>query len=129
MMSEKKLLIVDDEALVRQIIEDSLEDLDYTIFHAGDAKEAFHVLETERVQVMLFDLKMPGMNGVDLCAKVKTLYPATIIYAMSGYRSLFDLVGCLSAGFEDYFAKPFEITTIRDEVEHAFAKLQRWKTL
>mgnify|MGYP001254862580 CR=1 FL=1 len=128
-MKSKSILVVDDEELVQAMLEEALSDLGYKVFLADNGKEALKTLESEKIQVMMFDLKMPGMNGVELCMEVKKLYPATVIYAMSGFHSLFELVDCLSAGFEDYFPKPFDFALIIQEIQHAFDKLERWKRI
>ncbi len=128
-MKRNRILVVDDEELVQMMLKEALTELEFEVFAASSGKQALMLLEQQKIQVMIFDLKMPGMNGVELCREVKKLYPATIVYAMSGYHSLFELVDCLSAGFEDYFPKPFDFDVIVREIQHAFAKLDRWKRM
>jgi len=128
-MKTRTVLIVDDEPFMRTMMKETLMIAGYAVLLAEGGTDALRILEHEKVPVMIFDLKMPGMNGLELCAAVKRRYPTAIIYAMSGYHSLFDLVDCLGAGFEDYFAKPFDFDLIRQEVAHAFGKVERWKRL
>jgi len=76
---------------------------------------------------MFLDLKMPGMNGVELCRTIKHNMPMSIIFAITGYASMFQLADCRDAGFEDYFKKPVTIKTLIEVVEEAFKKIDRWK--
>jgi len=84
-------------------------------------------LSKEKLQVMFLDLNMPGMNGVELCRKIRHDFPMAIIHAMTGYSSLFELANCREAGFDDYFTKPVQLEQLIEAAEHAFRKLERWK--
>ena len=72
-------------------------------------------------------MNLPAMNGVDLCREVHKDWPWSITIAVTGYASLFDLVKCREAGFEDYFIKPVESKQLLEAAGHAFKKLDRWK--
>ena len=76
---------------------------------------------------MFLDLKLPGMNGIDLCRKIRKENPIACMYAMTGYNSIFELTECRDAGFDDYFLKPFDLTDITDAAKSGFDKLNRWK--
>ena len=79
------------------------------------------------IEVLFLDLNLPGMNGLDLCSKVRKEWPWCICIAVTGYASLFELVTCREVGFTDYFIKPVESKELLTAAEHAFKKLKRWK--
>jgi CheY-like chemotaxis protein len=127
MMSEKKILIVDDEAPIREMFEDAFTNKGYTVLTAEGSKQALDILKQENIYVMFLDLNMPGMNGVELCRRIKKGIPISIIHAVTGYASLFELNDCLEAGFDDYFTKPVDLNSLYEAADAAFKKLDRWK--
>ena len=84
------------------------------------------ILEQEKFPLLLLDLNLPGIDGIELCKRVRKLLPISIIIAITGYASMFHLLDCREAGFDDYFIKPVPIKTLLDEVELAFKKIDRW---
>ena len=127
MMSEKKILIVDDEAPIREMFEDAFTSKGYTVLTAEGSRQALDILRQENIYVMFLDLNMPGMNGVELCRRIKKDIPISIIHAVTGYASLFELNDCLEAGFDDYFTKPVDLNSLYEAADAAFKKLDRWK--
>ena len=126
-MSERKLLIVDDEECIRDMLEEAFSRAGYTVRSAENAEEALEVLKQNNVHVMFLDLNLPGMNGVELCKQLRKDRPNDIIYAITGYSSLFELAECREAGFDDYFQKPVELKTLFKAAQDAFEKSERWK--
>jgi CheY-like chemotaxis protein len=126
-MMDKKILVVDDEKAIRAMLKKAFGKAGYTVHCAESAEECLDVLKQENVQVMFLDLKLPGMNGVDLCKQIRRDKPIAVIHAMTGYSSLFELADCREAGFDDYFTKPFELKVVLKGAEDAFEKLDRWK--
>jgi len=99
----------------------------YEVSTAESAESALKLLENEKIHVMFLDLNLPGMNGIDLCIKIRKNMPMAIIHAITGYASLFELSDCRDAGFDDYFTKPVSIKTVLKVTDDAFVKLNRWK--
>ncbi len=120
-------LVLDDEAPIRIMFEQAFSKAGYTVRLAESGEEALEILKQENIQVMFLDLKLPGMSGVDLCTKIRKDRPIAIIYAVTGYTSLFELADCREAGFDDYFIKPVDLKVLFKAVEDAFEKLDRWK--
>lgn len=123
----KKLLVVDDEIAIRNMFQETLRRAGYTVRLAESGEKALEILEKENIQVIFLDLKLPGMNGVDLCRRIRKDKPIAVLYAVTGYASLFDLAECREAGFDDYFIKPVDIEVISKVAQDAFEKLYRWK--
>ncbi|MFH2091945.1 MAG: response regulator [Pseudomonadota bacterium] len=126
-MSEKKILLVDDEKAILNLLSQVFSKAGYMVLTAESAEQALEIVENENVSVSFFDLNLPGMNGIDLCRAVKKQRPMSIMYAITGYASIFELAECREAGFEDYFKKPVNIKTLLKTAEDAFEKLSRWK--
>ncbi len=126
-MSEKKILVVDDEKAIVNLLKQAFARAGFEVVTAGSAEEALKVLETEDIYVMFLDLNLPQMNGIELCRRIKKDKPMSVIFAVTGYASLFELVDCREAGFEDYFKKPADIKTLVKVANDAFEKIERWK--
>lgn len=127
----KKILVVDDDDLIRLTLEKVLSKAGYTVITVASAKEALGVLDREGdVRVFILDLMMPVMSGIELCAEVrKRIGGECVIYALTGHVENFRVEECRRAGFDDYFAKPFKVTVILKMVEQAFEKIKRWQEL
>ena len=128
-MSDKKILIVDDELPILGLLEQTFSRAGYRVSAARNGKDALALLQNEKIHVMFFDLNMPEMNGIELCRNVKKNVPLSIIYAVTGYASLFELTDCREVGFEDYFKKPVDLKTLVKAADDAFMKLERWKKI
>ena len=126
-MSEKKILVVDDEVHVRDMLEQAFSKAGYTVRLAESAEETLDILKDEKIQVIFLDLKLPGMNGLKLCRKIRKEFPIAIIHAITGYASLFELADCREAGFDDYFNKPVDLKLLFKAAQDAFEKIVRWK--
>ena len=126
-MVQNKILIVDDEKAIRDMFEMMFTKAGYDVQSAESAEAALELLKNENIYVMFLDLKMPGMNGVELCKRIRKDIPLAIIHAVTGYASLFELSDCRGAGFDDYFYKPVNISVLLKAAQDAFAKLDRWK--
>jgi CheY-like chemotaxis protein len=101
----------------------------FAVFSASGGREALDILRRENVHIMFFDLKMPEMNGVELCRAVKQDNPISIIYALTGYATLFEVADCLEAGFSDYFIKPARLEQLFKAADDAVEKITRWKEI
>jgi len=128
-MENKKILIVDDEPPILRLLSQLFTKAGYDVSTAENAQDALKIIEAGNIMVMFFDLNMPVMNGIELCKKVKSRKPMSIIYAITGYASLFELSECLDVGFEDYFKKPVNISTLLKTAESAFEKVNRWEKM
>jgi DNA-binding response OmpR family regulator len=123
---EKKILIVDDEEVIRNMLQEFLSKNGYEVRLAESAETALDILKRESLMVMFLDLKLPSISGIELCKKIRKDNDVGIIYAFTGYTDLFGLIDCRRAGFDDYFTKPVKLELILQAAQDAFAKLERW---
>ena len=125
---ENTILVVDDEKMIRDMLEKAMSRHGYTVVSAESAEEALDILNDQKILVMFLDLKLPGINGLELCLQIRNSIPMAIAYAITGYASRFELKDCRKAGFEDYFTKPVDLKTLFKAAEDAFEKLNRWQS-
>lgn len=124
---DRKILVVDDEVSIRTMLTKAFTQAGYQPIVAADAEEALSILGRESIQVMFIDLKLPGMNGIELSRRNRKDNPLACVYAMTGYSSLFELADCRDAGFDDYFLKPIDLSILLRTAAESFEKLERWE--
>ncbi len=126
MNAKANILIVDDEAVVRDSLGKWFSEEGYNVDTASSAKEALLKLPAERWDLALLDIKMPGMDGLDLQRKMHEAHPEIIIIIMTGYASVETAVQALKDGAYDYITKPFDpddlTHVIRKALEHYHMK-------
>ena len=122
-----KILIIDDETSVRELFTGVFTDEDYEVIATEDVNLALEILEQDNIDVIFLDLKLFGMNGIDLCRQIREMKPMSMIFAITGWASLFEIEECRQAGFDDYFEKPLDMDMLLKAVADAIKKLDRWK--
>ena len=122
-----KILIVDDEASARELFSGVFGKEGYEVITAEGGNQALDILRDDNIDVIFLDLKLFGMNGIDLCRQIRKTKPVSIIFAITGWGPLFEIEECREAGFDDYFEKPLDMDAMLVIIEEAFKKLARWK--
>jgi two-component system response regulator PilR (NtrC family) len=122
------VLVVDDEALARQSIAEVLREENYQVHEAADGQAALALLEEVEVDVVLSDLKMPGIDGLGVLQIVRDRYPQTMVLLMTAYASVETVVEALRLGVQDYLLKPLLIDDILHRVRRLLEhKRQVWE--
>ena len=122
-----KILVVDDEASIRELYSTVFTEAEYEVIAVEGGTAALKILQVEDIDVIFLDLKLFGMNGIELCRQIRETKPISIIYAMTGWAPLFEIEECREAGFDDYFEKPLDMDMLLKLVAEAFTRLSRWK--
>ena len=122
-----KILVVDDEASIRELFSAVFIEADYEVIAAEGGTQALKILQLEDIDVIFLDLKLFGMNGIELCRQIRETKPVSMIFAITGWAPLFEIEECREAGFDDYFEKPLDMDMLLRLVAEAFARLNRWK--
>ncbi|MFH1495991.1 MAG: EAL domain-containing protein [Pseudomonadota bacterium] len=118
---ERTLLLLDDEANILSALARLLRRDKYTILRATNADEAFNLLATHRVGVVLTDQRMPGMSGTEFLRRTKQLYPETVRMVLSGFTELKSVTDAINEGaVYKFLTKPWDDDQLRDNVEEAF---------
>ncbi|MBI4911093.1 MAG: sigma-54-dependent Fis family transcriptional regulator [Acidobacteria bacterium] len=118
MNSRGSILIVDDEPVVRESLEQWFGDEGYAVHAASNGKEALNALAAQPYDLALLDIKMPGMDGMELQGRIKEADPELPVIVMTGYASVETAVRALKQGAYDYITKPVD----PDELSHAVGK-------
>ena len=121
------IMVVDDEESIRNMLTETFENADFSVLTASSAEEALDTIKEHNIQVYFLDLLLPEMNGVELCRRIRKAKPTSFVFAMTGYSSVFDLILCREAGFDDYFTKPFDVPLLIKTAKEAFTRLERWR--
>ncbi|NDJ85784.1 MAG: response regulator transcription factor [Chloroflexi bacterium] len=115
--SEATILVVDDEGAIRYSVTKTLERVGYHVVTASSGEEALDVMANQEFDVVLTDIRMPGISGVDLLARIKEQSADAVVILMTGYASLGTAVESLRLGAHDYLIKPSTSEDIRDSVK------------
>jgi DNA-binding NtrC family response regulator len=109
-----KILVIDDEGAIRDSLRMILEYEDYQFVGAASGQEGLAAVQRERPDLVLLDIKMPGMDGMELQARLKEADPDLTVIIMTGYASVETAVQALKLGAYDYITKPVD----PDELSH-----------
>ncbi len=113
-----RILIVDDEIEITEILADLLSE-EYDCSRAGSAEEALARLNEGEFQLVISDITMPGMSGLDMIPHVKEYAPDTVVVMISGMQTVESAIGALRLGAFDYLMKPFDLRQVEAVVKRA----------
>ena len=122
---EKKVLVVDDEDFHRELMQKLLSRLGYEVAVAESAEEAFSLLKNEKFPVIITDLIMLEMDGVEFCQMLRETDTKTVVIALSGHTDLYDRERLIEAGFDNHLTKPFKIEIISQAIKEGFEEFER----
>jgi DNA-binding NtrC family response regulator len=107
------ILIVEDEARMRRLLELDLSEAGYQTFSSADAEKGLDLLRREQIDLVLTDLKLPGLGGLEFLQAAKRLNGALPVVVMTAYGSVETAVEAMKAGASDYVLKPFALAEMR----------------
>jgi DNA-binding NtrC family response regulator len=111
------ILIIEDEARMRRLLEIDLGEAGYQTFSAEDAEKGLDLLRREQIDLILTDLKLPGMNGLELLQSAKRINATLPIIVMTAHGTVETAVEAMKAGATDYVLKPFSLAEMRVAVQ------------
>lgn len=123
---QEKILVVDDEESVRRLLKQMLEDCGYSVATAVDGQEALYKLSFEEAMVVLLDIKMPKLSGIEVLKKLSDQWPAFCVIMVTGDADLSTAIDTLKLGAYDYITKPFDQNDVKEKVQKA---IQKWHLL
>ena len=124
-MMENKILVVDDEDFHRELMQKLLLKLGYDVAVVESAEAAFSHLEREKVSIIITDLILLEMDGVEFCRKIRETDSNTIVIALSGHTDLYEADKLKEVGFDNHLTKPFKIDVIEKAIQEGFAEFHR----
>lgn len=113
-MEEKPILVVDDEKNIRMTVSQSLDTLEIPIETAANGEEAIQKLRQKPFRLVFLDLRMPGIDGMDVLRRIKDNWPSTRVIIISAHGTIESAVEAMKLGAIDFVQKPFSPGEIRD---------------
>lgn len=121
-MTGAKLLLVDDEKNIRLILTQCLVEAGYEVTAAFDGEHALKKLAEERYDLILLDMKLPGMDGLQVLRKIRAMDPRQLVVMITAHGTIETAVEAMKSGAADYLQKPFTPEEIRAVVRYNLAK-------
>ncbi len=128
-MMTSDILLVDDEAGIRKVLGISLTDLGYTVHTAESAAAALTIIEAVRPSITLTDIKMPGMDGIDLLKAIKSRYPETEVIMLTGHGDMDLAIESLKFQATDFITKPISDDALTVALQRAGERLEMRRQL
>ena len=122
MSSKARIVVIDDEANAALALETLLREDGYEVARANDATSGLGLVEQIEADIVLTDLRMPGMDGLELLARIKQLRPQTMVILMTAYGTVKTAVHAMKSGAEDYLGKPIDVEELEVILERALEK-------
>lgn len=107
-----KILLVEDEVSIRKFIKINLEREGFKVFEAGSGEEGLEIAEREKPAIVLLDIMLPGMDGFEVCDKLRKSFPHLGIIMLTAKAEDYDKIMGLQSGTDDYLTKPFNPTEL-----------------
>ena len=119
----RNVLIVEDQVDLARLIQLNLHDLDCTVHHASDGTEGLRQAEAQRFDLVILDLMLPGMDGIEICRRIRQQSEYTPIMMLTSRSSELDRVLGLEVGADDYITKPFSLREFLARVKALFRRV------
>ncbi len=119
-----KILVVDDEDYIREVVRRALESAGYEVEEAADGKTALAMLRQFPYNVIITDMRMPGLTGETILEEAVSLFPETVVIVMTGFGNIQSAVEAIRKGAYDYIPKPFQLAELVMRVEKGLAERQ-----
>ncbi len=119
-MTKKTIMIVDDEPIIRDLCCRALKD--YRLLEAADGEEALALFEKGGVDVILTDVMMPKMGGIELLKRLKEIEPTIVVVVMTGFAEKEIILNALKADADDFITKPLNLLQLKTAVEKSLVK-------
>ena len=120
---QPKVMVVDDEESIRLAVERILTRLECQVVTAADGQECLKLLEQERADIVLLDLKMPGMDGMEVHQRIREQDETVLVIIITGYATIETAIEAMKQGAYDFIPKPFEAEQLRLVIKRALDKL------
>lgn len=124
-MRNIRILLVDDENNFRQTLSKRLMKRGFVVDQSANGNECLSLLEEKKVDVVILDIKMPGMSGLDVLKRIKNRCPKTEVILLTGHATTDTGVEGIKSGAFDYLSKPIELDHLVNKIEQAHAKILR----
>ncbi|MBI4397003.1 MAG: response regulator [Elusimicrobia bacterium] len=114
-----KILVVDDEPVIRQLVTKHLEKRGHAVFTASDGVEAMALVQREKPHLVLLDIRMPNMDGIEFLQQVRKISQDILVIVLTAYDDL--RLQTMRLGSNDYITKPFHLDYLDDRIRSILA--------
>ncbi|MCM3110831.1 response regulator transcription factor [Lederbergia lenta] len=123
-MSNRVILIVEDEVGIRELIQLFLQKKGYHVLTAKDGTEALPIVESQKIDIILLDIEMPGSNGFEVCEQIRQQTKAPVVF-VSCKKETADRIKGLKVGGDDFITKPFDFHELEARIQ-AILRRNQW---
>lgn len=116
------IYVIDDEEILRNCLKDILTDEGYNVKSMIDGEEGLAVFAKQPADIVILDIKMPGMSGVEVLKNIKLLHPSTEVIMITGYATVSTAEESKKLGAFDYLTKPFDMSQIKNVIKKILAE-------
>ena len=127
MRDNASVLVVDDEPILRGILTRIVGRAGYSVASAVDGLDALEKLKSARFDIVISDVKMPNMDGLELLGEIKSSYPETSVILITGKAAEFRIEDALKAGADHFIVKPLKNVEVARTLMHLHSRRQRQK--
>lgn len=118
------VLVVEDDELIRAIFVDIIKSKGYSVLEASNGQEALKILSTRPINIIVTDMKMPVMDGMQLLRQVKKSYPDVPLIVITGFDSEYREQDAMAAGADAYITKPFKVEDVASSLQMVHQKIK-----
>lgn len=123
-----QLLIVDDEVKILDMLKMTFEMKECSVFTAENGVEALDILNSKKIDIVISDIKMPEMDGVELLRNIRRQFPMIRVIMITGYVTLENAMSCVKLGADDIIFKPIiDMETLEKTFDRSLETLKEWK--
>ncbi len=122
MATSPKVLVVDDEERFRLTLAKLLTVIGLGVTTLGSGQEALEALQREPYDIIVLDVRMPGMNGIETLAEIKKINPMVEVIILTGHASVDAAVDIMKLGGYDYLLKPCSVDELMEKIDAAFER-------
>ncbi|MBU8905857.1 response regulator [Desertibacillus haloalkaliphilus] len=115
-MTVEKILVVDDQYGIRVLLNEILQKDGYQLYQAANGVQALTIVEEEEPDLVLLDMKIPGMDGLEILKRIKEMNSDIRVIMMTAYGELNMINEAMNLGAVTHFAKPFDIDDVREVI-------------
>ena len=122
--SQHKILVVDDEEIIRKTVSGLLQHYNYKVVTAGNGLECLQIMSSQKFGLVILDIIMPGMSGIEVLQKIKEKYKDTEVIMITGYADKEKAIETFRLGAYDFIEKPFESGEIMNTIAHCLKQFE-----
>lgn len=126
-MTNKKILLVEDDESLRSTLSLCLDSEDFVVAEAQNGKEALDLMNSENFDLVITDIQMPIMDGIELLSNVQSLHPETPVITMTGFSNLLEDKGTQKLGIKKLLIKPFTFEDMLDAINEVLSSIEASK--